>query len=148
MSMRLPTTRSRAGLTLIEIIAAIALVGLLLSAVVTAKARHTHQLADASRILEATKYADALLLEWHATTGVPPEDSGEFIQGDSFTWRTTIVRDVELPPTEFQVVRLSVYDTRNASSKEALFNIDVIVPKEAEGGRGDSGSSRGRGARP
>lgn len=80
-------------MTLIEVVAAIAILGSVLVGVVLAQSRHTRQLAEARLQHEAAHAADELIAQWWTgPEGVPdPGASGEIQtpSGRTLTWSTS-----------------------------------------------------------
>lgn len=103
-----PSWRS-AGLTLIEVTAALAILGTLLVGVVVAKARHTRQLHDARRMEAVVKAADELIAGWWISPdGVPEEAAGSMPGDAALSWTTRIVENAELQEIGVRVVRLEL----------------------------------------
>src|SRR3954469_13058968 len=91
-SSRARKRASRRGLTLVEVVAGLALLATLLVAVLGTKARVTRQWAHANRRLEAIAAADKLLAAWWATPATFPRKSSGNVAGDAgLSWRTTPV---------------------------------------------------------
>jgi len=110
------TTCSRcsraAGLTLIEVVAAIAILGTILVGIVLAKSRNTRQLAEARRTAEVVRHADALLADWWADeAGVPPDAAGVIDADPTLAWRTRLVANPPIEQLGARVVRVEVIDT-------------------------------------
>jgi len=124
----------RRGLTLIEVVAAIAILGTILVGVVLARARHTRQLASAGRIQLATRLADDQLTAWWASPqGVPIGESGVFEAEPTLTWRTREVVDDTMADLAARVVRVEVRDTRSTpgralAAEQLLFVVDLLLP--------------------
>jgi len=131
----LPCSR-QAGLTLIEVVAAIAILGTILVSVVIAKSRHTRQVATAERRAVAVRLADKMLTQWWASeTGLPYPASGK-VEGDStLTWDTRVVGNDILGPLGARVVRFQMHDARpttvtHASHEEPLVIVDLVLSYE------------------
>ncbi len=147
-----------AGLTLIEVVAAIAILGTILVGVVLAKARHTRQLALTARREVAVRLADELLSQWWTGgDGVPVGVSGEDANA-SLAWRT---RRVPNPPIErlgARVVRLEVRDILGGPEAEGLddadrmlVDVDLVLPpapQDPNEAPPPAGGQSGRGVRP
>jgi type II secretory pathway pseudopilin PulG len=119
-------TSSRAGLTLVEVVAGLALLSTLLVAVLTTKARVTRQWANAHRRLEAVSAADRLLATWWQDVDRFPRRAAGLVPGNtSFTWRTTPIANPELKALNVSVIRLEILDGRNAlASAEIVLDDD------------------------
>src|SRR4051812_18319241 len=108
---RRPRRSWRAGLTLVEVVAGLALLSTLLVAVLSTKARVTRQWAHAQRKLEATAAADKLLAAWWATPAAFPRRSAGTVPGDGgLAWRTAPVANEVVRPLGASVVRLEIID--------------------------------------
>ena len=80
--MRTPT-RSYRGLTLIEVLAGLAILGTLLSGVVMASVRLQRQRALAYEKLQAVEATDALLETWFSPSSPSPSSSPTATSGDA-----------------------------------------------------------------
>ena len=122
-----------AGPTLIEVVAAISILGVILVGIVMAKSRHTRQLATAQRQLLAAHLADELIARWWAdSANVPINQAGVFAADRDLQWRTALVRNEPIDALGAQVVRVEVFDANpaangSARSKQQLFVVDLVV---------------------
>lgn len=127
--------RSRArGLTLIEVVAAIAILGTLLVGVVLAKSRHTRQAALAQNKMQAVVLTDELIAGWwDRPEGVPASDSGVLSEEDGLRWQTQVVNNPEIASLGARVVRVAVREnprliSRNREDEEPVLIVDLVVP--------------------
>jgi prepilin-type N-terminal cleavage/methylation domain-containing protein len=124
----------RGGLTLIEVVAAIAILGAILVGIVLAKARHTHQLALARQTHVAVRAADGLIARWWAEPdGVPIGESGVLGADESLTWQTRLVENETVERLGTRVARVEVYEskmgtTQAADPGEPLVTVDLVLP--------------------
>src|SRR3954447_2506410 len=82
------------GLTLVEVVAGLALLATLLVAVLTTKARVTRQWTHAQRKLQDVSAADRLLADWWPRRDDFPRQSSGTVPGDArLRWRTMTVRN-------------------------------------------------------
>jgi len=121
------------GLTLIEVIASIALLASVLVGIVVAKSRHTHQLAQALRKQEAVRAADELIASWWLTQdGVPVGNEGVVVGDERLHWRTQQLTGHELEKWGVRVVRVEFHDAAAQSTAdlagETLVTVDLVVP--------------------
>ena len=124
------------GLTLIEVVAAIAILGTLLVGVVLAKSRHTRQLERARAQAGAVQAADALIADWWTRPqGVPIDDRGTVPGDPDLSWRTRLVDNRSVAALGARVVRVEVYPGRDAPRRArsgedhaALVVVDLVVP--------------------
>lgn len=124
-------------MTLIEVLAALLLMGSILVALVTARSRLVNQHAEAVDIQEAVQAADVLLAEWWATEPptVPMGGRGEVVSHPGWVWTTTEVGGAP-DGLDVSVVRLSIIDERDTTSRQShariLTEVDVLVPRGRE----------------
>src|SRR4051812_1146961 len=133
LRVRLHRRRTRrSALTLVEVVAGLALLATLLVAVLGTKARVTRQWAHANRKLEAVAAADRLLAGWWATPATFPRKSSGNVPGDAgLNWRTTPVGNDAVRPLGASVVRLEIVDGRQpAASGAVLASVDVVLDDE------------------
>src|SRR5687767_9012408 len=102
-----------AGMTLVEVMAGLVVLGTLLAAVTVARGRFLRQWAEADRRLAATRAVDALLSEWLSGSpqAVPVNSRGSLVGGAAKQfWRTQVIRDAAAAELGAVVVRLEVFD--------------------------------------
>lgn len=142
-------------MTLIEVLAALLLMGSILVALVTARGRLVNQHAEAVEIQQAVQAADALLVTWWAADppSVPIGERGELPSHPGWVWTTTELGGVPdgrsgFPGPEtlgaapgspglpgagvgFGLVRLSILDERDPTrpGPKVLTQVDVLVPR-------------------
>ncbi len=123
------------GLTLIEVLAAIAILGTLLVGVVLSKSRHTHQLSLSRRKDTAVRAADRLMSGWWAgADGVPVGESGRVESDPSLTWRTRIVPNDAVGDLGARVVRVEILDGGRGGDRpldaDPVLTVDLVLPRE------------------
>jgi hypothetical protein len=141
-------------MTLLEVVAGLALLASLLGALVMAKARYVRQAAAADRRVEAVAAADELLAGWHQNPrSLPRELSGSgAVSGDRrLAWRLRPVANAGVEELGGRVVRLEVLDERLAPPP-VLVAVETVVGEPAQspttastkpaGGRGAKGKTR------
>jgi type II secretory pathway pseudopilin PulG len=117
-------------MTLIEVIAGLALLGTLLSLLLLARARHIHRAAESAQRLAAVTAADELLSTWWARPeAFPRSGGGDVPNHPALRWRTLPVPNPGLAALDAAAVRLEITDARN----ELLTSVELALP--AEGGR-------------
>ena len=128
----------QAGLTLIEVIAAIAILGTILVGMVLSKSSHTHQLALAQRQIIAVRVVDELIADWWTSSqGVPVGEYGLFGKDESLVWETRVVQNEVIEKLGAKVVRVEVRELNSAKSKpaseqELLFAVELVLPAPAK----------------
>jgi hypothetical protein len=124
-------------MTLLEVVAGLALLASLLGALVLAKARYARQAAAADRRLEAVDAADDLLAAWHRDPKSLPHDgygSGT-VPGDSrLAWRTRPVANGGVEELGGRAVRLEVLD-RRTHPPPVLVGVEFVVAQAPESGK-------------
>ena len=87
----------RRGMTLIEVLASLAILSTVLVGLIMAKARHTRQSKEARERIEACHIADQLLQAWWtAPEGVPEDSSGPIEGKPDWQWRTRTLQGPDL----------------------------------------------------
>lgn len=125
------------GLTLIEVVAAIAILGTLLVGVVLAKSRLTRQSGAALDTMHAVRLSDALLADWWSQPqGVPVSSAGVLSESDALRWQTRIVDNAGIATFGARVVRYEVFQdqeklNRREEDSGPLLVIDLVVPDPA-----------------
>jgi hypothetical protein len=119
-------------MTLVEVIAGMALLASVLVAMLLARAGYMRQTARANRRLEAVAAADALLTAWHRDPATLHPGSGGPVAGDGqLAWRTRLVASAEAESLGARVVRLEVLDERPAASPSpVLATVEFLVEPE------------------
>ena len=114
-------------MTLIEVVAGLALLGTLLVGIVLAKVRYTHQWNAADRRVQCAKAADELLTAWWARPGSFPRSAAGDVPGEpDLSWRTAPVGNPAVESLGAVAVRLAVIDRRYPVADPVV--IDVVLP--------------------
>lgn len=134
--------RSRKALTLIEVIAALAILGTTATAMLTAYTRALHQMDLTRHRRVAGELADALLLhgEFHGER-FDVESQGDFteIEGlpadlrdvDRWRWTRTVRRVRPTPTAEMNEVHLQIMRERDDGRVETLADAYWLIPLPA-----------------
>jgi hypothetical protein len=121
-----------AGVTLVETLAASALLGTLLVGILLADGRLRHQAANAERRVEACAIADELLRTWwRKPDEFPRRDEGEVDGKPAWRWRTAPLENHDATQLGGEVIRLEVITTvdgRDAS----LCEVEVVLPARVD----------------
>jgi prepilin-type N-terminal cleavage/methylation domain-containing protein len=121
------TTTRRRGLTLVEVVAGLALLSTLLVAVLTAKARATRQWTSANRRLEAVAAADRMLVGWWQDRAKFPRASSGHVTGDvGLAWRTSTVQNEAVNALQASVIRMEILDER-VSPPVVLASVEIVL---------------------
>lgn len=113
--------RRRSALTLVEVVAALALLAVMLAGVTTARSRLVQQWSRADRVLSAVEAADILLAAWYESNGPSEVHAGRV--GD-FAWAAAEVRERGAEALGLRVVRLELFDPTR--SREPLVTVDTV----------------------
>ena len=128
-----PRRRHVLGMTLIEVVAGLAILGSLLTATVFTKVRYKQQWGDSNRRLEAIRAADELLGTWWGDlTSFPRSQRGDVPRYTSLIWRTQVLSQEPLDQWGGQMVRLEIFDRRVSVSAEPLVLVDLVLPMEID----------------
>ena len=149
----------RDGLTLLEVVAGIAILGTILVVVVLSKSRHTRQLALTQRRNVAVRAADELIAGWWTRCeGVPVGERGAVEADASLAWETRVVPNDAIEKLGARVVRVELRESEpdrwaaDDGTGDPLVAVDLVLPdpgREAadprrNGQRGTAGREAGR----
>jgi hypothetical protein len=120
-------------MTLVEVLAALAIVGVVLTTLLAARGRYIHQWAIAQRKSQAIAAADRLLADWWALPieDFPREASGTTSDAAHLPWRTEITQRSVIGLSELEVVRLSIGEA-NAANSSPLVSVELVIPAVVE----------------
>ena len=122
-------SRSSAGLTLIEVIASMALLTTLLVGIVCAEGRHARQIRAAKERIGLVHQVDQLLSQWLKTDKVIPREATGLLPGsDQYVWQTHLLSDSANFDLQVEAVRLEVRPRTDLNSQRSLLTIDLAVP--------------------
>ena len=127
-SRRYSKLRSRSGLTLVEVVAGIALLSTLLVSILLSYGAHAGQIRAARQRMQAIKAADQLLSNWMAQGDLPAVGDQDMLPGsDELVWRMVAVpRDKRVSlPNEVGLIRLEVYQRSNRQN--VLTSVDLFT---------------------
>ena len=119
---------NRHGLTLIEVIAAMLLLGTLLVTLLLAFSRQAIQMERASQRLRVQEAAEEQLAEWHLQFGFAPvNEEGEFqIDGKTYRWQT---RPIEQSIDRQFLLGKIVYEVFSTEdNKTPILSLELVVP--------------------
>jgi type II secretory pathway pseudopilin PulG len=115
-------------MTLVEVVAGLALLGSLLSGILLATSHSARQARLAERRREAVTAADALLADWwRDARSFPHRASGT--TADAFAWRINGTANPVAARLGGSVVRLELFDARDDGA--ALVSVEVVLPMPA-----------------
>ena len=125
-------------MTLIEVVAGLAILGTLLASLVVARSRYLMQWALAGRKEQAVVAADRLLSSWWAAPDKWPRHGEGDLPQTKMRWRTSILDNPVAKDLDAQVVRLEIFESADSSLEEQrpLSQVDVVLnlPPKPKGG--------------
>ncbi len=115
------------GLTLVEVITAMLLLGTLLVSLLVAFSRQAVQIEQSSERLRVLDAAETQLAEWHLQFGFAPmNEDGEFkIDKKTYRWQTRPVEQMIDRP--FLIGKIS-YEVFATDRKTPVLSLELIVP--------------------
>jgi hypothetical protein len=123
---------SGVGLTLVEAVAGIAILGAMLAAVLVATSRLRVQDARAARQIEACGIADAMLMEfWKKPEEFPRRGSGRVPGGSDWRWRASVAPSNDANEISGELVAVEFFQAPNgglADSNEPALRVELILP--------------------
>jgi hypothetical protein len=123
------------GLTLVEVLAGLAILGGLLVAVVMTEARCNHQSALANQRLAACRAADCLLEEWWNNPDKFPRNAQGGVKGEEgLTWKTRVLDNKPAREMEGEVVHVEFFQDKSPSPDAPVVMVDVVLPVQPEEG--------------
>jgi hypothetical protein len=138
----------RRATTLVEVIAALVVLGTVLASVIVARGRFLRQRAAADRQLRAVEAADRLVDGWTAGgtsfDAVPRFGSGPLPEGEGYRWRTSERPNPGAAALSSHVIRVEVWGPAEAEAQrwQPIVSLDLLVhdrtarPAADAGGRG------------
>ena len=131
--------RPRRGVTLIEVLAGLTLLGTLLASLVVANAEQARQAGRAADRLRAVAALDALLTGWHAEGApLPPGPGGNLppapgAGGDRLVWSARRVRRAGAAALGCVVVRVEARRAGGPAGVGPLASAELLVTDEVGG---------------
>jgi len=125
----------RSGMTLIEVIAALAILGTVLTASIMARGRFVQQDRSARHRINAAPVADRLLEGWwRQPDELPHHGRGS---ADGYFWRTSTRDDEQLTRWGVSVLRLELWrqgdsvtiNTESYDTKQPDLAVELLVPR-------------------
>jgi prepilin-type N-terminal cleavage/methylation domain-containing protein len=120
------SARAKPGLTLIEVLAGLALMATLLVAMLYLKSRFMHQLVASNLQLRSTAEADKMMTNWWADPEAIPVNGAGIVPGSpDLSWQTTLVSNDVVHHLGGKVVRLQVI-----SAGRVVTTVEFMLPLE------------------
>ncbi len=116
---------TKRGLTLLEVIVALVLMGGVVVSTLLAFSTHRRQLALATERIEATRLADTLLSQLRGRRGgIPLERFGEVPGKPGWFWQTRSVGRAVLADVPMRVIRFEI--RRRDAPRSPLVRVDFV----------------------
>src|SRR5438874_7524978 len=117
---------ARRGTTLVEVIAALVILGTILAAILIARGRFVRQDVQARRKIEATRALDALVDGWMngPASAIPAHATGTFPDNSGQTWSTHVIHDPSAEEIGARVLRVDVFDR---SERGPIVSVDLLM---------------------
>ena len=124
--------RDKRGLTLVEVVLGLALLGALLVSILVTRSRVARQSYLAQRRQDAVRAADRLLNQWWAEPAkFPRTAAGALADAPALAWRTQTVANDDARSLGGAVVRLDVLDrSQQADASGVILSVEVLLPWE------------------
>jgi hypothetical protein len=116
-------------MTLIEVVAGLALLGSVLAGVLVTKAAYTRQARAAERRSAAAAEADALLTAWWGDQKLKPRDDAG-LTPKGFRWVRRIRPDPKAEALGMQVLHLELTDPSTSVPESPVVVVELVVPRK------------------
>ncbi len=124
-----PAEPLRRGMTLIEVVAGIALLGTILTTTVMAQARLLRQHQRALVKLQAVEAVDRLLAQWSVEgQEIPVESSGVLLNSPAVSWRTRLKSEKTDGPLSVAIVELVASAANDPPGIPPLVRVELAIP--------------------
>ncbi|MEO1524021.1 MAG: type II secretion system protein [Planctomycetota bacterium] len=118
--------RRRSGLTLIEVVVALVLMGSVLVGSLLAFSAHRKQLSIANKQIEATIIAESLVRELSARqSGMPSSERGLVPGYPNWMWQTSIAGQAEVATVNMRVIQFEILDMTDRPLRLVAVNLFV-----------------------
>lgn len=117
--------KQRSGLTLLEVVVALALMGSIMVTSLLAFSKHRRQLQLAEKRIEATMIADGLVKELTAgRDGIPVSGRGIVAAKANWIWQTSPAGVTTMATVPMQVIRFEIFEVSQSSTR--LVSVQVV----------------------
>lgn len=124
------------GFTLLEVLAALVVLGTLMTGTMLAKSRYARQSALADRKLDATREAERLLQGWWGDQPRVPRDGRGTLAGGELTWKTS-TQAIQAPgDAKLEVTRLEIFDAADRT-QPLLATVELLMTPPTPERKGD-----------
>lgn len=120
------------GLTLVEVIAGLALLATLLASILVAFGSQAAQFRGARDRLMAVELADRLLCEWNSQNAIPAVGTEQTLHGtNDWRWRIVAGDSANLAASGVSSIRVEVFQFKQTGIDQVLASVDLLVPGKA-----------------
>lgn len=134
---------ARRGLTLVEVLAALVILGTLLTGIVVAKSRHMRQIAQTRERLAAVRLADQLISRWWSTPDEMPINQRGATEDPAWVWETRLESNPAVEAMGGRVLRVMVRPAEAgmlSGPEEREIVVDLVLPGPEKPSRAQSES--------
>lgn len=126
--------RRALGVTLIETVAALALLGSLVSLSFSSRSNINAQYREANLKLQAAALAEKQLAFWHGRAEGPPRRASGVIVGQAnWGWRTTVINDPDLVKLDLEILHVQIFaPATERSIAGPVLTVELMVGAEAK----------------
>ncbi len=115
------------GLTLVEVIASLALLSTVLVTVLLSWSRNTAQLSTAHKQTRALELLDQQIAEWYGSAdGIPLNEQGVFEADSTFAWRTKLISAKSSNP-DWKVATVQIAVATRLKPSRVLARVELLV---------------------
>lgn len=116
------------GMTLVEVVAAIAILGIIVVGLTLARSSHARQIAASRNLADGVHLVDDLIASWWTgRTGVPINSCGVIGPNGEWNWKTYVVSNPNLDDIGARVVRVEVHHQSNPANVQPII-VDLVLP--------------------
>lgn len=136
------------GMTLLEVLVAMVILGTILTTAVLARSRYIQQSVRAAEKQRAVAAADALLATWFADPNVFASEASGMVNGETdLSWNTHLIDQADAHDLGAKILRLEIWKHIDAQiaqpfSNLPLTSIELLVPATPPRGRPDEQGHR------
>jgi type II secretion system protein I len=118
---------NKSGLTLIEVVAAMLLLGTLLVSLLVVFSRQAIQIEKSSEKLRVMQAAESQLADWHLQFGFAPvNEEGELVaDGKTYQWKTQPLESMIDPQLMLGKISFEIFDSNHSAP---ILSLQLIVP--------------------
>jgi prepilin-type N-terminal cleavage/methylation domain-containing protein len=133
MNRKIYSIYSMPGMTLVEVVAAIAILGIILVSLTLARSSHQRQISAANCLSEGTRLVDDMISSWWSSPqGVPVESAGILGLRGEWSWTTHPLDNPAIDNIGARVVRVEAVHAMDPSQSAKPIIIDLVLPNASQ----------------